>query len=272
MAFALAGLPHVVEVYARRQPDPSDDAVLLAVLLRPYTVGHLVEAHYTVLRVTSHEVTGRVAYVNPDAPPRGLLARMQPVKSSPEDRAAAFARARAYALDWERLVRLEEEAVQRAAMEAELARRGALDAPVVASLHSGVFEVVPDPFPSPKIERARVLVADADPTTAMRLREEPSLEVVQVEDGWAALEELVHGEYDIALCALVLAGFRGIKLFRMVAQARPEMAARMVLVADGAAIAGAPPSSALGRVLARPVDVDAVLTLVAEWRAARPGA
>jgi DNA-binding NtrC family response regulator len=136
-------------------------------------------------------------------------------------------------------------------------------APIGASLQSGEFEIVKDPFPSEKLPPARVLVLDRDEATTRALATLGEVEVVTASDGWSALELLVEGDFHLVLCALTFDGWRGSKLYSMVAKARPEMAARIVFLAMEADVAAAPPSSALGRVMARPVDPDAVRRLIA---------
>src|SRR5262249_52558917 len=132
------------------------------------------------------------------------------------------------------------------------------------SMQSGVFEVVPDPFPSPTFT---VLVADPDPTTAAALRAIPRVTVTEVPDGWTALDALTgERRFDLAFCAGALPGCSGAKVYRMVAEARPDAAARIVFVADRAAVDSAPPSAARARVLARPIDPEAVKLLLEQWR------
>jgi CheY-like chemotaxis protein len=148
-------------------------------------------------------------------------------------------------------------------MEEGLREKGAL-APIVASMQSGVFEIVPDPFPSPTYS---VLVADPDPTTLAALQAIPRVNVTAVEDGWAALDALTgETQYDLAICAVALAGCSGAKVYRLVAEARPGVAARIVFVADRATVDSAPPSAARARILARPIDTEAVKLLLEQWR------
>jgi CheY-like chemotaxis protein len=258
---ALERLPFVTQVLLHDDAGPG--AVRFCVVLRPYAIGHLVEAHYTLLAATSHEVTGRVLYVDPDGGLPPLVARMRPLGARPEERANALARAAERAKDALWLARLEEAAAARAAMEEGLRRQTALT-PIVASMQSGVFEVVPDPFPSPTYT---VLVADPDPTSALAVRALPRVSVTEVEDGWAALDALTgEAMFDLALCAVALAGCSGAKVYRMVAEARPEAAARIVFVADRTTVDSAPPSAARTRVLSRPVDAEAVKFLLERWR------
>jgi CheY-like chemotaxis protein len=270
---ALERLPFVAEVLAR--DDVGADAVRFAVVLRPFTIRQLVEAHYALLVATSHDVTGRVLYVDADgyAPP--MLARMRSLAASPTERDAAHGRAIERARDASWIARLEEAAVARTTMEDGLLRQVAGDAPlrpIVSSMQSGVFEIVPDPFPSPKIPMRRILVADEEPATAAAIRELPRVEVTEVCDGWAALDALTSTDrapFDLALCAVALGEWSGAKLYRTVAQTRPEAAGRIVFVAGRAAVDGVPPSVGRARVLARPIDLDAVRQLLEHWRPSR---
>jgi CheY-like chemotaxis protein len=258
---ALQRLPFVTQVLAH--DDAAPGAVRFCVVMRPYTVRHLVEAHYALLGATSHEVTGRVMYVDPDAGLPPLVGKMRALGATPEERGLARVRAEERARDAVWIARLEAAAAARAAMEEGLRRQPSL-APIVASMQSGVFEIVPDPFPSPTFS---VLVADPDPTTAELIRAIPRVDVTSVEDGWAALDTLTgDAKYDLALCAVALAGCSGAKVYRLVAEARPDVAARIVFVADRAVVESAPPSAARARVLARPVDPKAVKLLLEQWR------
>ncbi len=53
---------------------------------------------------------------------------------------------------------------------------------------------------------------------------------------------------------------------RTVAKQRPEMAARIVFLAEASSVAQAPPSSAIGRVLPRPVEIATVRELLERTR------
>jgi len=100
-----------------------------------------------------------------------------------------------------------------------------------------------------------------------RLREcwerSPTLSLTWRRDG-AALDALTVTDqppFDIALCAVALGDWSGAKLYRLVAQTRPEAASRIAFLADRGAVDAAPPSNARARVLARPVDPAAVRDL-----------
>jgi CheY-like chemotaxis protein len=281
-AFALGQLPSVVGVYALKPIYMAPtmlhpDALVLAVMLRPYSIKLLVEAHYKLLANTSGEVTGRVLYVNADTPhkPAPLTDGKLITLNDPE-RAAAAIRAKENAANWARIVRMEEE--KAAALEAEMLKRNVLtnlDSPPIAiALESGVFEVLPDPFAlsaasAELVKKPRVLVADVDSKEADKLRQSLAVhgvDVAHASDGWWALEVLLKEKIDLALCALKLdADFTGLRIYRMVAKQRPEMAARIVFMTSADALSQAPPSSALGRVLPRPVSPLAVMAMIEQW-------
>lgn len=131
---------------------------------------------------------------------------------------------------------------------------------IVATFASGGLEVVSDPFPSPA--RPRILVVDDDPTTEHALAELEQVDVVYARDAWTAIDQLTEGEFDLVLCAVALGGFSGARIHRLVAKTRPQMASRIVFLAGASVVAQAPPSSASGRVLPRPVDPAAVIALL----------
>lgn len=138
----------------------------------------------------------------------------------------------------------------------ELVERVFRGAAIVATLGDGrtpaILQVVPDPFPTPP--RRRLLIADDDPTTDAAVATLDDVEVTFARDGWTAVEHLTTSDFDLALCSVVLGEFSGAQIHRMVAKLRPQNASRIVFVARDTAVAQAPPSSASGRVLARPVD------------------
>jgi CheY-like chemotaxis protein len=123
-----------------------------------------------------------------------------------------------------------------------------------------VLEVVADPFPSPR--RLRVLVVDDDPTTAKRIAELADVDVIALDDGWSAVDRLTKGDVDLAVCAVSIAGFSGAKIHKLVATANPRMARRIVYLATETAVSQAPPSSASGRLLARPISPEAVRSML----------
>jgi hypothetical protein len=128
----------------------------------------------------------------------------------------------------------------------------------------GVATAVPaakDPFAAPR--RRRVLVAGGDPSTLATLRR-LDVDVIVARDGWEAVELLVEGDVDLALVPLLFSdtpALSGAKIHRLVRASRPEVAARIVFVADETTLADAPPS-ANGRVVARPIAADVVEALL----------
>jgi hypothetical protein len=78
------------------------------------------------------------------------------------------------------------------------------------------------------------------------------------DDAWVALEHVAWGDFDLALCALRLGEMTGVRTYRLIARKRPYMAARIVFMTEADALLAAPPSSALGRVLPRPISTAAV--------------
>jgi CheY-like chemotaxis protein len=297
---AVADLAFVEGVH-ELQPHPEarehPDALLLAIVLSPYTVRSLVQVHYSVLRATEdRQLTGRVLYVNADQPTPFPMRGAVRVKPSAGERERAMRRLE------ERTRRTdsspEASAAELKAIEtafAELVARAAHDPTATVSLPPGspyrpeqhtapalkdqtfhsaisagfapgaILEVVPDPFPSPP--RKRILVADEDPATSAALRALREFDVVQVSDGWSAIDELVGGAYDLAICALNVGEFPGVKIYRMVAKSRPDVASRIYFLTEHETIAQAPPSTARNRILSRPLSPEAVLRVLAEGRA-----
>jgi DNA-binding response OmpR family regulator len=121
--------------------------------------------------------------------------------------------------------------------------------------------VVSDPFPTGP--RARILVIDEDTDTADTLRRSNDFEVTHIDEGWAAVDAVEKTDYDAILCALRVGAMSGASLHRLIVKTRPSLAPRVAFVAARHVVASAPPSSALGRVLARPVTVEHVRALLA---------
>lgn len=269
-AFALASLPSVVGVFVlvQRRADVAseEDAYMLAILLRPYSATMMVEAHYRLLAVVGRKLTGKVIYVAADVEPLpAFVGRARRITLTAAERDVAAARAPELEAE-ARHQRLEE--TERTAMEAAMTRAltNEVDAPVAISLDSGEFEIVRDPFPAPKDRHPRVLLVDDDEREAPVLRVIERIEIVHVHESWEAIEHLVYGDYDLALCALRVGDITGARLYRIVAKQRPYMAARIVFMAEAASILAAPPSSALGRVVPRPVSLETVRELLEQWR------
>lgn len=218
----------------------------------------------------THRHAGRVLYVNGGASHLPLPMRdARRITLSPPERAAAkehiekHGRARADRVAIEEWFR--EHAAQVFAPEgppaADDASAGAPYRTVAVNLRTCVLEVVPDPFPSRP--RARILVIDEDTDTADSLRRSHDFEVTHVDEGWAAVEAVERTEYDAIVCALRVGAMSGASLHRLIAKSRPAVAGRMVFVAAPHVVASAPPSSALGRVLARPVRAEHIRALLA---------
>jgi CheY-like chemotaxis protein len=268
VASAVGEVDGVESVHALDAPSEATashpDRLLFAVVLLPYTIEKVVETHYALLARTDHSVAGRILYVDALAqPPRPMLYARRLSVTDVERRAA---RERAKARNETRVRWLHDREAERAAWAAQLrAILARIDAPVTASLQGGAFEVVPDPFPSQK--RPRILVADPDPTVAAALGTLDA-DVVAVEDGWSVVDRVAGERFDLVVCALRFDdGLTGAKIHRMLAKERADAAARIVFVAERATLDQAPPSSAMARVLARPIDLDAVRDLLARLRA-----
>lgn len=284
---AVDAFPWVDGVYALSLSDAASahpDALSFAITLCPYGITELVQTHYAVLVATgTHEVTGRVLYVNCAMPSPTPLGRARRITLRPDEREAARRRIEQRTRKAEGENSREGEAVRLGDLERafrQLAENASRDTDqatasgdsspyrvfqgfaITATFANGtaIVEVVRDPFPSPR--RHRLLVADDDPTTEQALRALRDVDVIYASDGWTAIDHLTEGDFDLALCAVVLGDFTGAKIHRMVVKARPEMAARMVFIARASVVASAPPSSASARVIARPIDVAAVLALL----------
>ena len=222
VGYALEASPVVRGVYALQSPESALDHPEIhhfGVVLRPYTGESLASTHYALLQATNYEVTGRVLYAGAMGLPR-VVEEGRLIVVEPHERSAARARFLQRTTETAREWRLEEQAMAEA-LRAAFENR-TFGAPIGASLQSGEFEIVKDPFPSEKLTPARVLVLDRDEATMRALATLGEVEVVTASDGWAALELLVEGDFPSrVLCALSFEGWRGSKLYSMVAKARP---------------------------------------------------
>lgn len=256
-------------------PRDHPDAFSLAIVLSPYGINELVQVHYALVEATGgRALPGRVLYVDSAIHDMSSLhPRWQRVSVGALEREWAHARIQqrkkeAKAAEQIQDVRAMEEAFRRIAEQA--ARDTPETNPTTSTPYRGalavtfgatpILEVVADPFPSPR--RLRVLVADEDPTTAKRISELPDVDVIEVADGWSAVDRLSKGDVDLALCAVKIGEFSGAKIHKLVATANPKMARRIVYLATETALSQAPPSSASGRVLARPISPDAVRSML----------
>lgn len=253
---ALEHLP-AVRTVNMLPPRLDPEAYSIVVVLSPYSITELVKTHYAVVEATAgRTLAGRILYVDGG---KATNVRGRPVKLTDAELGAGRARVA------ERKKQNELDAVlDREAMESAfhaLEGRAANDVAVAVTFGpTPILEIVPDPFPSPR--RLRVLVADDDPITAKRIGELSDVDVIEVEDGWSAVDRLSHGDVDLAVCAVKLGDFSGAKIHKLVATANPAMARRIVYLASEVAVSQAPPSSASGRLLARPISPDAVRSLL----------
>jgi CheY-like chemotaxis protein len=274
IAYALDGFPWVQSIHTL-PPVDHPDAFAFAIVLSPYGMNEVVRTHYALVAATGgRALPGRILYVDAAMSAVPVVhARGRRVSLGPVEREAAHARVEARKRHAEVATKLHDLAEMEAAFRriAEQTSRDTPDNhPAVGSPYRGalaasfgakpVFEVVADPFPSPR--RMRVLVADEDPMTAKRIAELPDVDVIEVDDGWSAVDRLTNAEVDLAVCAVSVGGFSGAKIHKLVANARPEMARRIVYLASENAVSQAPPSSASGRVLARPISSAAVRSLL----------
>jgi len=242
------------------------DAARITVVLRPYSVPNVVSAHYALLDATGYGWSGRVAYADAARPRAPALASARRVLLGPAEREAAAARLAEIAAKRSP----DDDTNERVVSEddlADLVRAHAGE--VVARLDAPVFEVSTDPYAEKGRGRPRVLVVDDDPTTIGAVgRMGVEVDAEKVTDGWTAVERILDGDYDLVLCAVKLDGeLGGSKVFKMVAQQKPDAASRMVFVAEAAQVSAAPPASVRGRVLPRPVDATAVRELLERFAA-----
>jgi CheY-like chemotaxis protein len=275
VAYALQRFPSVRSIYVLPASD-HPDAFALAIVLSPYGIDELVQAHYALVEATGgRALAGRVLYV--DAAIHDVAAlhsKWQRVSIGPMERQWAHARIEerkeSAKLD-DRIQDLKamELAFRRIAEQAERdtpeAHPAAVGTPYRGALAvsfgaTAVLEVVADPFPSPR--KQRVLVVDDDPTTAKRIAALSDVDVIWLDDGWSAVDRLTKGDVDLAVCAVSIAGFSGAKIHKLVATANPRMARRIVYLATETAVSQAPPSSASGRLLARPISPEAVRSML----------
>jgi PAS domain S-box-containing protein len=95
----------------------------------------------------------------------------------------------------------------------------------------------PEPGPSMKGRRGRVLVVDDEPALCAALRRvlAPEHEVAAVTEAHAARDRIARGErFDVILCDLMMPGMTGMELHAELSELAPDQAARMVLLTGGA--------------------------------------
>lgn len=245
---------HVLELGAMAALEP--DAYRLAVVLAPYDPRGLAQVHAAfVAAMHGIGVAGPMAYVDDRRRPP-FMTKTRLIMPTPAEREAAALRiaprrAAAPPADVDLELRFER----------QLTESGAW--PIGARLVPGaVLEVVEDPFPSRKVTPKRVLVADPDPATARTLRELAGVEVTSVDDGWHAVDLLSGSDFDLVLCALTVGELPGAKILKLIVKERPHNAARIYFLAREETIASGPPSSASGRILARPITTTLVQAIL----------
>jgi CheY-like chemotaxis protein len=262
VAYTLEPFAGVSAVYAL-EAAPQADAFRFGVELRPFSFDELAAAHCAVLEATDYEVTGRMLYFAPDLRPPFVDKAGQRVRIADGERFAARRRAQMRATDPSRAERRREELERMRRALADMEEADRVRACIAASLVTGILEVVCDPFPSRRLPSRRVLVVDADDSTAATLVDlGASAEVIAVRDGWTALDRIAAQRFDLVICAVDLEDVSSRQLYRMAVAERPELAARFVLLASPASIGALPPASARGRVLARPVSADVIRKLL----------
>jgi CheY-like chemotaxis protein len=234
---------------------------------------HLVEAHYAMLEVVDHDVAGRVAYVDEEARPPSFMARARRIDVAWGERPGAHERAAARRNDEARRRWIEAREARRGDAIAEAERIAATlrdeGGVLTVRMESGVFEVVPDPFPAPKLAPARVLLVDDAPSSVDLLRSMASSGEIVLDvakDRWAAIDRALHADFDVMLCAVRFDELSGRELYRTVARERSGMASRVVMIAAETTIAATPQSARSDRVLQRPLDVGAVRAAIARVR------
>lgn len=246
---AVEEIPSVRRVHITPSLTPS--AFRFVVAVSPFDVGALAEVHLAIVEATgARELEGRIQYVDDEA---ALSTRARPVDLDEGERAAARTRIGDRKTMAELTPMFDRQAI-------EAAFRAVDGRPSMLTVSFG---------PAPKLDahssstrRSRVLVVDDDPITAMRIAELHDVEVIEVQDGWSAIDRLKEGDVDLAVCAVKIGEFSGAKIHKLVATANPKMARRIVYLASEAALSQAPPSSASGRLLGRPISPEAVRSML----------
>jgi CheY-like chemotaxis protein len=129
---------------------------------------------------------------------------------------------------------------------------------ITIDFEKGILGIEPDPFPTLPRPRVLVVTEDVEPARALRA----DFEVVHVDDGWAAVEQVEKTEFAIILCALRVSGMSGASLHRLIAKTRPGAVAKIAFLASAETAAAAPPSSASGRIVALPLTAERVRHLL----------
>jgi two-component system, cell cycle sensor histidine kinase and response regulator CckA len=127
--------------------------------------------------------------------------------------------------------------------------------------------------PTPPPRRRRILVVDDEPSVARALeRLLDEHEVVVAHGGEPARALLVvHADWDLVLCDLMMPDLNGMELYAWALEQRPKLAARFVFLTGGAFTdrARAFADQMAGRLLHKPFSADAVQALLRGAPAAR---
>lgn len=253
---AVEHLPAVTRVHML-PPNLDPNGYSIVIVLSPHSISELVKAHYAVVEATGgRALAGRILYVDGD---QTTYVRGRPVTLTPAELDLARARVAERKQENELGAMFDRAEMQAAFRELE-AQEAPSGAVAVSFGPMPMLEVVSDPFPGPR--RMRVLVVDEDPSTAKRIAELPDVDVIEIDDGWSAVDRLSKGDVDLAVCAVKVGEFSGAKIHKLVATANPKMARRIVYLASELALSQAPPSSASGRLLARPISPEAVRSML----------
>ncbi|HET9452102.1 MAG TPA: ATP-binding protein [Aggregicoccus sp.] len=122
------------------------------------------------------------------------------------------------------------------------------------------------PLPTPPPRRLRILVVDDEPGVARaleRLLDEHEVVVAHGGEPARALL-LVHADWDLVLCDLMMPDLNGMELYAWALEQRPRLAARFVFLTGGAFTdrARAFADQMAGRLLHKPFSADAVRALL----------
>jgi CheY-like chemotaxis protein len=125
--------------------------------------------------------------------------------------------------------------------------------------------------------RGRVLLVDDEPSIGQALTRllKRDHDVAFVSDARTALTRIVAGEtFDIVLCDLMMPDMNGMELFEAVCAQKPEVARRIVFLSGGAFSAKTQAflHATTNVALTKPVDVDALRRVVADYVADAPSA
>jgi signal transduction histidine kinase/CheY-like chemotaxis protein len=129
-------------------------------------------------------------------------------------------------------------------------------------------EAASSPHPAGPARRRILLVDDEAPIhRAMRRLLEPAHQLIAVDSGERALEEVLGGaEYDVILCDLMMPRMSGMELYNRLATAAPALTRRMIFITGGAFSQGARDflQTCDRPVLDKPIDTAALARAIAE--------